>query len=223
MNTVYTEALLQDIRAWLPTQISGKRLAHTLAVEKECCALAALFSRFPTLFSEGDVMKLRVAALLHDVTKEKTLEEQLALCKAYHIDLTPYESATLKVLHSKTGAAYAKEHLHAHLGYACVDECIADAIFTHTTGAAEMSLMGKLLYLADYIEPTRIFSECIELRERFYTDIEAHASTEKALLAHLDAVILTSLDMTVCELVADGRLIDPHTVEARNALIYKRK
>lgn len=222
MNTVYTETLLTAVRAWLPTQLSDKRLAHTLAVEEECHVLASLFSRFPTLLSEEEGMKLRLAALLHDVTKEKTLDEQLALCKAYRLPLTSYEAVTVKVLHSKTASAYAREHLHAYLGYTCVDEDVAHAIQTHTTAAANMSLMGKLLYLADYIEPTRTFSECIELRAQFYTDLDLHTDTKEALIAHLDDVILASLDMTVRELLERGTLIDPNTTEARNALVYNR-
>ncbi len=222
MNTVYTETLLSAVRAWLPTQISGKRLAHTYAVEEECTALAARFGRFPALMTEEDGMKLRLAALLHDVTKEKTHEEQLALCKEYRLPLTPYEAASPKVLHSKTAPAYARAHLHTYLGYTCVDEDVSRAIFTHTTGSANMSLLGKLLYLADYIEPTRTFSDCVELRRLFYSDIERHTETPGALLAHLDDIMIASLDMTVSDLLECGSLIDPNTTEARNALIYSR-
>ncbi len=219
----YTEELIREICVEIPSFISGKRLAHTYAVERECADLAAIFSAHPRLFSEEDAFRLRIAALLHDITKEKTREEQLALCEAYRIPLSDYERISPKVLHAKTAPFAAAAYFNERYAQNVVDDGIRDAIYTHTTGAARMSLIGKLLYLADYIEPTRTFEDCITLRNRFYDALPSVREDAAALLAHLDNVLLLSFDMTIEDLVKNGACIDPNTVAARNAILFERR
>ncbi len=219
MNIRYDEKLIETVRALMPSFLSGKRLAHTYAVEKECAALAGIFRAFPMLFSAEEEGKLRVAALLHDITKEKTLEEHCALCTKYHIPLTDYEKAAPKVLHAKTGAAVAAEAVNTLLGWNAVDDAISHAILTHTTGDAHMSLLGKLLYLADYIEETRTWEDCITLRRTFYAALDK-CTDASALVRHLDATLILSFDMTIHDLIEQHALIDPNTTAARNALVF---
>lgn len=215
-----SESVLKKLRELLPGFLSGKRLSHTYAVEEECRALSALFTAFPMLFSEDDALRLRAAALLHDITKQKTPEEQLALCKLYKIPLTDYEKATPKVLHAKTAPAFAKANIDPLFGFCLIDGAVADAIRTHTTGSAHMSLMGKLLFLADYIEPTRTFPDCVLLRERFWKDIDSVKNDPAALSRHLDETLVFSFDLTIRDLLDSHALIDPETTAARNALLY---
>ena len=103
-----SEEMLDHVRERLPQFADGRRLDHIYAVEEECISLGALFSAYPVLFTQEDVLKLRLAALLHDLTKQKSLEEQLELCDRLEIRLTPYERVTKKVLHAKTGAALSR-------------------------------------------------------------------------------------------------------------------
>ena len=219
----YSETLIERVRGEIPHFLSGKRLNHTYAVEAECRALGALFAAHPTLFSEEECAKLRVAALLHDITKQKTLEEQEELCRRYGIPLTDFDRASPKVLHAKTAPDLANEYLLARFGERIVDDSIADAIRTHTTAAPFMSTMGKLLYLADYIEPTRTFPDCVTLRRIFYEKLEDVSADPVKLSEHLDGVILVSLDMTIRDLMEQGACIDPQTVAARNALLFARR
>ncbi|MCQ2431433.1 MAG: bis(5'-nucleosyl)-tetraphosphatase (symmetrical) YqeK [Clostridia bacterium] len=214
------EEKIAAVRALIPTFISGKRLAHTYAVEEECAALSRLFCRFPGLMTEQDACDLRIAALLHDITKEKTPEEHFALCETYRIPLTDYERKAPKVLHAKTAAAAAKYSVNEKVGFTAANDAVCDAILTHTTGRSHMSLIGKLLYLADYIEPTRTFEDCVMLRNVFYHEIEEHAKTAEALASHLDRTLLLSFDMTIRDLLAHHALIDPETTAARNAILY---
>ena len=217
---IYNEAIIETVAAMIPQFISGKRLAHTMAVERECRSLGALFSAHPTVMTEEEVSKLRIAALLHDITKEKKVAEQTALAAKYRIPLTDLERSAPKVLHSKTAPALAQECINAHCGVRVVDDVICDAIRTHTTGAAQMSLIGKLLYLADYIEDTRTFEDCIALRHAFYDNIDAYKADSTALLGHLDQVLLLSFDMTIRDLLESGAPIDANTTAARNALLF---
>ena len=85
------------------------------------------------------------------------MEEQLALCRQYGIRLDELEQRALKLLHAKTGAAIARDLFG-------VDDEIYSAIYWHTTGHANMTLLEKIMYLADYIEPTRNFPGVNELR-----------------------------------------------------------
>ena len=113
----------------------------------------------------ADVEKARVAALLHDCTKKLNLREQLALCEQYGIALDYLERHTLKLLHAKTGAALAREVFGA-------DEAVCGAIRWHTTGRAGMTLLEKVVYLADYIEPNRNFEGVDKLRAAVYEDLD---------------------------------------------------
>ncbi len=78
------------------------------------------------------------------------MPEQLALCKQYGIELDELEKKALKLLHAKTGAAIARDVF-------AVEDDVYNAILYHTTGKPDMTLLEKIIYLADYIEPTRRF------------------------------------------------------------------
>ncbi len=210
------------LRTMLSRHISGKRLSHTLAVERECRRLAPLFSA-PGLLSPADGDRLFISALLHDITKEKTAEEQLLLCRRYRIPLSDYETASPKVLHAMTGGAYAREALRDAGLPPLADDFVCESIRTHTTGDAHMTLMGKLLYLADYIEDTRTFADCVTLRHTFYEGLPPPEDGVGPLLSHLDRTLILSFDMTIGDLISNGAMIDPHTTAARNALLYASK
>jgi len=218
--TIYNETVIEAIAGEIPHFISGKRLAHTYAVERECRALGALFSAHPTLMSEEDVCKLRIAALLHDITKEKSVDEHAALAAKYAIPLTDLEKSAPKILHSKTAPPLARETFNEKLGFCVVDDAVCDAIRTHTTGGAQMSLIGKLLYLADYIEDTRTFEDCIRLRHIFYDTLDDCKQDAVSLSRHLDTVLLCSFDMTIRDLLDSHAPIDANTTAARNALLF---
>jgi len=185
--------------------MSGKRLDHTIAVAKECDALAKLFA-----LSANDAADLHVAALLHDCTKERSIQEQFELCKQYNISYSKDDAAAAKTLHAVTGAAYASDKFGAN-------EKICFYISSHTIGRPNMSLCEKLLYLADYIEATRTFDDCVELREFFYSNV---AKKDRGLEYILDKTLILSFDMTIKNLIKNGASIHPTTVSTRNSLIY---
>ncbi len=145
----------------------------------------------------ADVEKARVAALLHDCTKKLDMEEQLALCRRYGIQLDELEQKALKLLHAKTGAAIARDVFG-------VDDEIYRAIWWHTTGHAHMTLLEKIIYLADYIEPSRDFPGVDKLRSVCYKD--------------LDEGLLLGLEMTIEEMTSMGNPVHHATIEARDAL-----
>lgn len=195
-----------EILAALP--ISGKRLSHTVAVAKECDDLAELFR-----LSDEDAEKLHLAALLHDCTKEKKGREQTALCDEFGIPYTEDDLRSPKVFHAITGAAVAARDHGA-------PEDVCSMIRWHTTGSTCMTLCERLLYLADYIEPTRTWDDCVTLRKVFYDRVRKGKTPLPDIL--LDTLIL-SFDMTLRCLLEDGACIHPATVAARNALLAERE
>ena len=188
--------------------MSGRRLSHTKAVADECDELAKLFK-----LSEADAEMLHTAALLHDCTKEYKAADQVKLCEKYGIKYTRDDLDSPKVFHAVTGAAYAKDVFGAS------DEICA-CIAKHTTGSPDMTLCEKLLYLADYIEATRTFDDCVALRKFFHKAVEKSAKPLSDILC--DTLIL-SFDMTIKNLLSDGETVHPATIEARNSLIRQKK
>ena len=180
---------LSRLRPVALSYLKHQRIPHVLGTEQEAIRLAERYG--------ADVEKARVAALLHDCTKRLNLPEQLALCRRYGIGLDELEERTLKLLHAKTGAAIAREVFG-------VDDEIYSAIWWHTTGRPGMTLLEKIMYLADYIEPSRDFPGVQELRRVCYED--------------LDAGLRMGLEMTIREMNELGTPVHRATVEARDAL-----
>ncbi len=202
-----TEQSLRDLRADINQHMSEKRYHHTLAVEKEIAKLGEVYL-------PHDIPRLRVAALLHDLTKELSYTEQITLCQRHNIPLTEAERLSPKTLHAITApAVIALEYP------AWADKIILRAVREHTTGARNMDVFSKLLYLADYIEETRTFDDCVRLRDMFWSDIENLPQTK--LQEHLDRVLIASFDMTIASLLNGGGIIAPESIEARNSLIEK--
>ena len=113
---------------------SEKRYNHTLGVQKEAYKLG-------TIFLPEKAEKLSLAGLLHDITKDFTLQKQLELCKEYCIPVDT-NNIVPKLLHSKTGCEYAK-HLFGDL----IDNEIYNSIYYHTTGRKNMTLFEIIIYL----------------------------------------------------------------------------
>ncbi len=137
--------------------LEPKRISHVKGCEEEAAKLAARWG--------ADVERAREAAILHDITKKEKLDEQLRLCAKYGIILDEMERNEGKLLHSKTGAGIARYE------FGCDDE-VYGAIFWHTTGKEDMSLLEKVIYMADYIEPNRDFEGVEELRRLAYQDLD---------------------------------------------------
>ncbi len=199
-------ALRQRIRPYM----SGKRLSHTYAVEREISVLSELYAR-------ENEFTLRAAALLHDITKELSLDEQLQLCDEFGIIYTREEALTPKIFHSRTAAAVIKRDFPEY-----ASEEILSAIRWHTTGHAAMTLGEQLLFLADYIEDTRTFESCVKLRKFFYDGLTTAKSTE-AKEEHLRDTMIFSFDLTIRELLCDEKPIHTDTVEARNYFICQKR
>ena len=145
------------LRGRIEEHLDPGRIAHVAGCDSEAVMLALRWGEDADTASE--------AAILHDITKRLSPQEQLRLCEKYGIMNSNSELAHPKLLHAKTGAALARELFG-------VEEAVCAAIRYHTTGKPDMTLLEKILYLADYIEPTRDFPGVEALRELAYEDID---------------------------------------------------
>lgn len=203
MITIITDKQLASLRVDISLVMGEKRYSHTLGVEREAMKLAQLYCP-----EKKNI--LRAAALLHDVTKEYSPEQHLAMMREHGIDTEYYSRQSKKIYHSLTASLIISER---YADFA-LDEIIR-AVRVHTTGDDDMSLTDKLIYLADYIEDTRTFSDCVRLREFFWNGI----ADGEDKYEHLDRTMLLSFDMTIRDLIEDGKVISDKTTKARNSLL----
>ncbi|WP_317854025.1 nicotinate-nucleotide adenylyltransferase [Chakrabartyella piscis] len=190
-NTINLESMKEKLQSAL--QI--KRYIHTLGVESEAMKLAEIYG------TKQDKQKAQIAGLLHDCAKDYPRDLQQRLCKEYKLALDEDTIRTPQLIHAVLGAEIAKRE------YQITDTTILDAIRYHTTGRPHMSLLEKIIYIADYIEPNREKFDGIEEARR---------------LAYLD------LDLAMCFILADtinyvkeqGR--KPHPISEEALQYYKQ-
>lgn len=146
------------VRKRLHYELSPKRFLHVRGVADEACRLA--------LTHDAEVEKAYVAGLLHDCAKDFTHEESFALCEKYGMELDEVLKAQPDLIHSFLGAEIAKHD------YGVTDEDILNAIRYHTTGRENMSKLEKIIYLADFFEPSRKpFDGIEEMKALAYNDL----------------------------------------------------
>lgn len=187
---------LEEIESQLCASLSEERFRHSLGVVETAVALADRYG--------ADREKAHLAALLHDCAKNLPDCELKRLCRIYHIRLDHVSKRECRLLHAYVGASLARDK------YGVSDQEILDAIYYHTTGKKDMSLLCKIIFLSDMIEPNR--------KERPFL-----SAIRQAALIDLDKAILMTLDSTVSYILQKGRLLHLDTLKARNFLLETRK
>ncbi len=186
-NNPYTP-LIKEIEDYIENNISEYRKKHIYSTKEEAVKLALRYN--------ADVNKAIIAALLHDTTKELDEKTHLEIIEKYNPKVYDNEKTVEKLLHQITGAIYATEK------FGVTDSDIINAVRYHTTGRAGMSLLEKIIFVADFIEPTRHYQGVEKIREHAYDD--------------LDATCCTALDFTIKTLEAEGKTVNRQTIEAYN-------
>lgn len=141
---------MEHYKKILRERLTEKRYEHSLKVAEKAVYLARKYG--------ADVEKAELAGLLHDITKQTDTQEQLKLLDEAGIKLTEMELANEKLWHAISGAAYLKTVLKIE------DKDILNAVRYHTTGRVGMSLLEKIIFLADMISDDRIFDGVDEAR-----------------------------------------------------------
>lgn len=176
----------EEMKVVLKSKMTEKRYEHTLGVEYTCACLAMRYGI--------DMDKAMTAGLLHDCAKHLLPEKKLQKCKKYHLPVQEFEKKNPELLHAKLGAYFA-EHK-----YGVKDGEILSAITWHTTGRPAMTMLDKIVYIADYIEPNRNQAPNLPVvRDLAFKDI--------------DLCLLTILQDSLDYLNTKKAAIDPMTKE----------
>ncbi len=179
-----TEELL-EIRKDLSEKLKKERFEHTTGVMYTAASLAMCYGE--------DIQKALTAGLLHDCGKYGSSEDQIRLCEKCGVRLTESELEMPALVHAKLGAYLARHK------YRIKDQDILNAITYHTTGRPDMTLLEKIIYIADYIEPNRkVIPGLMEIRSIAFRDI--------------DKAVYLSAENTVRYLDDGGKAVDPMTV-----------
>ena len=198
---------LSTVKDEISRRISDSfRFEHTLAVNDECLLLADIFG-----LSDKEKTQLSLAALLHDVAKGLSIDEFRALDEKYRIGFTDDDFASPAVLHAKAGAKIAEYEFSEY-----TDRDICKAIREHTTGDENMSLISKLLFISDYIEPTRRWEICQRTREAFHRELKAPGAD---IFRVLDTSIIKILDQTSAHLEESGRAVHPDLFKCKDFIL----
>ncbi len=185
---------IDEMRDKLQLALTEKRFNHSLGVMQTAVSLARHYG--------ADVNKTAVAALLHDCAKNYSKAEMFELCERYNVELDEITRASTGLIHGFLGAVVAEKY------YGVSDPEIYDAIYYHTIGKPDMSLMTKIVYIADGIEPLRNYDGVDRIREIVYEDI--------------DRALVLQIDYTLRSVIAKGGLIHSNTIDTRNFYLKTR-
>lgn len=185
---------LEWLRRQAYAMLKPSRVAHVQGCEQEAVRLAERWDADPGEAAE--------AAILHDVTKKYTAAEQLAFCEERQIPVDEAERADPKLLHAVTGARIARDRFG-------VSQAVSDAIARHTTGCAHMTTLDKIIYLADFTEPTRRFDGVEEVRALTFVD--------------LDAAMIRALQLSLQEVLSRNGTVHPRSRQALEWLESMKK
>lgn len=185
----------EKIKELLRSRLKESRYIHSLNVAESAAELAEIYG--------ADKEKCFTAGLLHDITKNAPDEEHLELFRLAGITLSPDEMHNKKLWHAMSGAEYIKHILKID------DEEIYSAVRYHTTGRAGMSLIEKIIYIADFVSA-----------ERDYSDV----NVMRALCVQsLESAMLYALRYTIPDLIRKGQTVHKDSLELYNELILKGK
>ena len=186
---------LEEIRDYLKDNLKPARYGHTLGVVNTAIKLAEIYGE--------DKNKAEIAALCHDVAKNMSNDALRKIIDNENIILSIDEENTQELWHSIVAPVIARKVFEIE------DEEILAAMRWHTTGKEDMTNLEKIIYLADLIEPSRMFEGVDEIRELAYKN--------------LDSAMLKALTHTTIYLLTKGCAVDINSVKARNYLVYNTK
>ncbi|MBS7008733.1 bis(5'-nucleosyl)-tetraphosphatase (symmetrical) YqeK [Anaerostipes sp.] len=177
---------LNEIKKKLSENLRESRYSHTLGVAYTSASMAMAFGE--------DIQKAFMAGLLHDCAKGYSLEQQVKLCRKYGITLTKERQESPQLLHSALAPYIARDC------YGNEDPEIASAVECHTTGKPAMTVLDKIVFIADYIEPGR-------------KEIPGLSNVRQLAFSDMDQCLLKILEHTIQYLQGREQTIDPKTME----------
>ena len=176
----------------LKARMGEKRYIHSINVASEAQRLAKKYG--------ADVAKAKLAGVLHDITKETPSQEQYEIIKKCGIELDYVESSTPKLWHAIAGAGFARDIVGID------DEDVYNAIRYHTSGRANMSVLEKCVFIADFTGAERDYDGVNEMR----------ALAEKSL----EDAMAFGLSFSISDLAKRRMAIDPNSIACYNEVVF---
>ena len=197
-NDIEKAALLAEPKAveiekYLKSKLTPERYTHVLSVRELALDLAKKYG--------ADLRQVNLAVLLHDCAKWMRTSKQYETAANHGIQLDEIELHNPSLLHALIGVEFAVSHFDVD------NPEILNAIRIHTTGSGKMTLIDKILYVADFAEPKRNHVEAHSVRELAYQDLnKAVFEVSRYKIEHL---------------LAKGVLIHPYTIDAYNSALQE--
>ncbi len=185
---------IRKMQKKLKPHLDKDRYSHTLGVMYTAAALAMCHG--------ADLDQALTAGLLHDCAKCIPGETKIRLCRRYHLNISEAEQKNPSLLHAKLGAFLAAKKYHVR------DRDILNAIASHTTGRPHMSVLEKIIYIADYMEPGR-------------EELPNMGDVRKLAFQDLEECLYRILKDSLTYLNSKDMVIDPMT--EKTYLYYKKK
>ena len=183
----------EEIYEIVKERLSEKRFYHSECVVERCVEYAEIYG--------VDIEKAKIAGIAHDVAKEIPKEEQIKVAESYEIKLDEIEKMQIPLIHSKLGAEIARKE------FGCTDD-ICEAIKWHTTGKENMSILEKIVYMADATGKDRTWGNTEELHNMARED--------------LDKAMLELMKECITDVIGRGCLAHPKSIEAYNYVLLNR-
>lgn len=182
---------LDDYKKLIKSRMSDYRYTHSINVSKEAVRLAKKYG--------ADTEKASLAGILHDITKETPKEEQLQIMTDGGIILDNVQKNSSKLWHGISGSVYIRDVLNI------TDEDILNAVRYHTTGRAGMSLLEKIIFIADFTSAERDYNGVKTMRKK----------ADKAL----ENAMLYGLQFTLKDLSKRAMIIHPDALACYNEIV----
>lgn len=185
---------LKEIEKIVKEKLSEKRFYHSKCTMMQCEKLAKLYGE--------DVEKARTIGIAHDIAKELSKEEKLEYVHKNGIEINEVEEYNVGLLHAKIGADICKKE------FGFTDDMV-QAVSSHTTAKSNMSMLAKILFVADGIGDDRNWDDLEYARELANKNI--------------DDAVLYMIDLLIKDRIAENKALQLDSVIARNEIILKKE
>lgn len=186
---------LEYIDLHLGKIMSEERYRHSWQVSKISAEIAEHY--------QISVEKAQILGLIHDCAKDYPITELKKFIKKYHIHLDEVEKKIPGLWHAYAGAELARDLFEIH------DQEMLNAIRYHSTADSHFGLLGKIIYIADKIEPGRSAEQLDKVRKLVWQDI--------------NQAMLELLNQELNSLISRNLIIHPYTLQARNKILCEKR
>lgn len=198
----FNDKMIDKLRLSVKNKLSDKRYIHTLGVEE-------MAVRIGDIFLPQKTDELRISALLHDITKELSYEQQLNLLQEGNVEYNKEDLDTKAALHSISAIP---EVIKEYSEYVTPD--VLSAISNHTLGKDKMSVFDEIIFISDYVESGRTYPSCIKTRDYLLNNLSAKNTYEQNL-NFLHKSVLMAINFTIDSLNKRGEITHSKTYLAK--------